>query len=140
MIAALMVRGLAAGLAAGVLAAGFGFVVGEPKVERAIGVEQGVRHQVGPTSAPLVSRSGQRVGLLVAGGLYGLAVGGLFALAFAAVRGRAGRPGDWSTAVWLAGLLFVAVAVVPSLKYPANPPGVSPCPATNFSMTAVVRL
>jgi len=135
-IAALLVRGLVAGLAAGVLAAGFGFVVGEPKVERAIGVEDAAHHQTSAAAPPVVSRGGQRVGLLVAGGLYGLAVGGLFALAFAAFRGRDGRHEDWSTAIWLAGLLFVAVAVVPSLKYPASPPGVGD-PGTISSRTAL---
>lgn len=124
MIAALLVRGLAAGLAAGVLAAGFGFAVGEPKVERAIRVEAAGHHGMTPAAAPVVSRGGQRAGLLLAGALYGLAIGGLFALAFAALRGRTGPRGDWSTALWLAGLLFVAVALVPALKYPPNPPGV----------------
>jgi lysylphosphatidylglycerol synthetase-like protein (DUF2156 family) len=135
-IAALLVRGLAAGLAAGVLAAGFGFAVGEPKVERAIGVEEAAHHAMAPAAAPVVSRGGQRAGLVLAAALYGLAVGGLFALAFAAVRGRAGRHGDWSTAIWLAGLLFVAVALVPALKYPPNPPGVGD-PSTISSRTTL---
>ena len=124
MIAALLVRGLAAGLAAGVLAAGFGFAVGEPKVEHAIRVEAAGHHGMTPAAAPVVSRGGQRAGLLLAGALYGLAIGGLFSLAFAVLRGRAGQSGDWSTAIWLAGLLFVAIALVPALKYPPNPPGV----------------
>lgn len=139
MSAALLVRGLAAGLAAGLLAAGFGFVVGEPEVERAIGVEAALHAEAAhpaPEARAPVSRSGQRAGLLVAGGLYGVAVGGLFALAFAAVRGRAGPRGDWSTSIWLAGLLFVAVAVVPALKYPASPPGVGD-PATIGTRTAL---
>jgi Probable cobalt transporter subunit (CbtA) len=135
-IAALLVRGLAAGLAAGVLAGGFGFAVGEPKVERAIGVERASHQAMGPAAAPVVSRSAQRGGLLLAAALYGLAVGGLFALAFAAVRGRVGPRGDWSTAIWLAGLLFVAVALVPALKYPPNPPGVGD-PSTISSRTSL---
>jgi lysylphosphatidylglycerol synthetase-like protein (DUF2156 family) len=135
-IAALLVRGLAAGLAAGLLAAGFGFAAGEPKVERAVRVEAASRQGVTPAAAPPVSRGGQRAGLVLAGALYGLGIGGLFALAFAALRGRAGPRGDWSTAMWLAGLLFLAVALVPALKYPPNPPGVG-SPDTISSRTAL---
>jgi hypothetical protein len=134
MIASLLVRGLVAGLIAGLLAAGFGFAVGEPQVQRAIAVEQAAHHHVHPPVAPLVSRNGQRAGLILAGALYGLGVGGLFALGFAALRGRLGRLDDWSTAIWLAAMLFVAIAVVPALKYPANPPGVGN-PATIGSRT-----
>jgi hypothetical protein len=135
-IAALLVRGLAAGLAAGVLAAGFGFAAGEPKVERAIRIESAGHHAMTAAVVPPVSRGGQRAGLVLAGALYGLAIGGLFALAFAALRGRVGQRGDWSTAIWLAGLLFVAVALVPALKYPPNPPGVGN-PDTISSRTAL---
>ena len=51
-------------------------------------------------------------------------MGGLFALAFAAVYGRVGRASPATTALWLAGAAFLVVFVVPFLKYPANPPAV----------------
>jgi putative cobalt transporter subunit CbtA len=134
MIAGMLVRGLAAGLIAGLLAAGFGFAVGEPQIQRAIAVEQAAHNHVRLPMAPLVSRDGQRAGLILAGALYGLGVGGLFALGFAVLRGRLGRQDDWSTAIWLAAALFLAIAVVPALKYPGNPPGVGN-PATISSRT-----
>jgi hypothetical protein len=61
---------------------------------------------------------------VLATGLYGLALGGLLALGFAALRGRTAHRSDRRLALGLTAALFVAVAVVPLLKYPANPPGV----------------
>jgi len=122
-IRALVARGIVCGLLAGLAAGAFAFAVGEPGVERAIEFEnQAAAHA--PAEESLVSRSGQRAGLFLATGLYGLAVGGLFALALAAVRGRTAARSDASLAPWLAAALFVGVVLVPFLKYPANPPAV----------------
>lgn len=123
MLRALLVCGLLAGACGGLLATGFAELVGEPPTEEAIAFEE----SHGPASAPgeTVPRGLQRgVGLLTAAGVYGLALGGLFALAFAAVYGRIGRAGPARTALWLAAIAFVVVFFVPFVKYPANPPGV----------------
>src|SRR5690606_1262033 len=56
--------------------------------------------------------------------LYGLAIGGMFALAFAALRGRVGPRSDGALALAAAGTAFAALIVVPFLQYPANPPPV----------------
>jgi hypothetical protein len=100
--------------------------IGEPHVDRAIAFEERAAaaapgHE--PEAAP-VSRDGQRAGLLLATALYGLGVGGLFALVYAGARGRLGPRHGGELAAWLAGVLFVAVVLVPFLKYPANPPAV----------------
>jgi putative cobalt transporter subunit CbtA len=129
MVSSLLLRGLVVGLLAGLLAGGFGFAFGEPRVDRAIAYEEahaavGEAHEHAP-----VSRDGQRGGLFLAMSLYGLSVGGLFALAFAFARGRFGPVAVWPLATRLAGVLFVAVVLVPFLKYPANPPSVGD-PAT----------
>lgn len=123
MMRTLLLRGMLAGLAGGVFAAIFAFVVGEPEIGHAISLEEDA-HAHGHESAP-VSRGVQRtLGLLLGTGLYGLAFGGLFALAFAALYGRVGRAGPARTAGWLALCAFVAVFLMPFLKYPANPPAV----------------
>jgi hypothetical protein len=127
MIRSLLARGLVAGLVAGVLAGAFAFAFGEPAIDAAIAIEErGAAND--PAAAaeppPPVGRDGQKAGLVFATSLYGLALGGLFALAFAAVRGRAGALGDPATALRLAAAGFVAVTLVPFLKYPANPPAV----------------
>jgi predicted cobalt transporter CbtA len=56
--------------------------------------------------------------------IYGAAIGGLFALVFAFMIGRVGDLGARATAGLLALGSFVAVVLVPALKYPPNPPAV----------------
>jgi predicted cobalt transporter CbtA len=60
---------------------------------------------------------------------YSAAIGGLFALTFSAMVGRAGKLSANALSAWLATAGFIALVIVPSLKYPANPPSVGD-PAT----------
>lgn len=123
----LLVWGLLAGLLAGVLALGFAETFGEPPVEASISIEeQSAAHDHGSAEEPPpVSRGVQRTfGLGVATVAFGLALGGLFALAFAFAYGRIGSLRPRGTALVLALLGFVAVQLVPYLVYPPNPPAV----------------
>jgi hypothetical protein len=123
-------HGMLAGLIASLLAFGFAKVYGEPQVERAIAFEEHISHAAGPAEEhehahEIVSREVQStVGLLTGVVVYGTALGGLFALAFAFVSGRLVRMTPRATAVLLAGAGFLALYIVPYLKYPANPPSV----------------
>lgn len=129
---AFLVRGLAAGLVAGFATFLVAFTVGEPQVQAGIDVEQAhsaarapvaeQHHEVGGT---VVSRHNQRTWGLLTGTLgIGTALGGLAGLVAAGVVGRIGRlrPGQSTALVALIG--FVAVSLVPFLKYPASPPAV----------------
>jgi Probable cobalt transporter subunit (CbtA) len=118
MVAPLLVRGLAAGFGAGLVAGFVAFVFGEPLIADAIRLE--AAH-----GDALVSREGQEVGLFLATGLYGFAIGGLLALAFATARGRITARSDARLAAGLAAVLFTAVVLIPFLKYPPSPPGTS---------------
>ena len=124
---ALLVRGLAAGLAAGVVAFVVAFTIGEPPVQAGIDVEEA--HATSMThheEAPEVSRDTQRTWGLLTGTLgVGLALGGLAGLVSAGVVGRVGRlsPGQSTALVVLVG--WLALSLVPFLKYPASPPGAS---------------
>ena len=122
----LLVRGMLAGLAAGALALVFAWIFGEPQVGHAIAFEDQQARLAGAAPAPeLVSRTVQETfGLAVAVGLVGLALGGLFSIAFALCYGRIGRFGPRATAALVAAGGFAAVELVPFLKYPANPPSV----------------
>lgn len=130
MVRTLVVRGLIAGLIAGFVAGGFAFAFGEPRIDDAIAIEEAAAsahasahaHEHGEEAE--VSRADQRGGLLLATTLSGIAMGALFGLAFALVRGRAGPRDPWRLALWLGGLVLLAVVVVPFIKYPANPPAV----------------
>ncbi len=134
MMRTLLVRGMLAGLIAGVLATLFAYFFGEPSVDTAIGLEGTSAHSHHDPAAPaaaepeeeeLVGRDVQStVGLLTGVGLYGVAVGGLFSLAFAFVHGRLGSLRPRVTAALLTAGAFVVVFLVPFLKYPANPPAV----------------
>jgi hypothetical protein len=56
--------------------------------------------------------------------LYGVAMGGIFALVFAVAYGRIGLRTARGTAALLGLLAFIGFYLVPFLKYPANPPSV----------------
>lgn len=125
MMRTLLVRGLIAGVIAGLAAAVFAFFVGEPQVAAAIAFEeaQAAGHSHG--EEVMVSRGVQRtLGLLTAHLGVGLALGGLFSIVFAVVYGRLGAQGVRTYSALLAGAAFVAVSLVPFLKYPGNPPAV----------------
>src|SRR6202034_1696428 len=73
----------------------------------------------------MVSRGVQRsAGLLTGVAVYGTAIGGLFGLVFAFAYGRMGITHPRTLSAVLAALGFVAIVLVPTLKYPANPPSV----------------
>jgi predicted cobalt transporter CbtA len=139
MVKDLLIRGMLAGVIAGLLAFGVARGFGEPQVDRAIAFEEQHEHAAGDQQASeaahehsqgdqeeeLVSRAVQSTtGLLTAVVVYGSAMGGLFALAFAFVYGRVGDIGPRLLALLLALAAFAAIYYVPSLKYPANPPAV----------------
>ena len=126
MVRTLLVRGMLAGLIAGVLAFAFARIVGEPLVNVAIGFEDHMHQLAGdPPEPELVSRAVQStIGLATGVLVYGCAFGGIFALVFAAVQGRLGALSPRATAALLAFAAFTLVILVPQLKYPANPPSI----------------
>jgi predicted cobalt transporter CbtA len=153
MVRTFLVRGMLVGIVAGLLSFAFLKVYGEPQVDRAVAFEtqqdeeKAAARKAGShnhASAPhdhasevhthsadhnepeLVSRSIQAgLGLFVAVLVYSAAFGGLFGLAFAFAYGRTSgalTPQTLSAVMAAAG--FVAIYLVPDLKYPANPPAV----------------
>jgi hypothetical protein len=120
----LLVRGMLAGLAAGVFALVVAYFLGEPNVDSAIGFEESHapahEHEVELVSRSLQSTAGLATGVLV----YGVAFGGIAALAYCFALGRVGRFTPRATALLLSGAALLTVYVVPYLKYPANPPAV----------------
>lgn len=128
----LLLRGLLAGLIAGLLAGGVAFFLGEPHVDAAIALEEAAGAHEHDAEAgghshdeedALVSRNGQRVGLFLATGLAGTALGALFSVAFFYFRGSTALRAP-AFAVALAGMGWLAIEAVPFFKYPANPPAV----------------
>ncbi|GLS19428.1 membrane protein [Labrys miyagiensis] len=137
MVRDLLVRGMLVGILAGLLCFGFLKIYGEPQVDRAIAFEtqmdeakakaEMAKGMPMPADEPeLVSRLTQASwGLLTGVMAYNIAFGGLFALAFAFVFGRLEATSSPRVAAVLVALTgFIAIYLVPNLKYPANPPSV----------------
>ncbi|MEA1673506.1 CbtA family protein [Nitrospirillum sp. BR 11163] len=153
MVGIYLARGMLVGILAGLLAFGVATLIGEPSVERAIAFEAAHGQSTGghehhdavatPDAAEaahshrhhgaeaadeeeeLFSRGTQSGwGLLTGLLVYGAAVGGMFALAYAYAQGRMGALGPRGLAAVLALLGFLAIVLVPGFKYPANPPAV----------------
>jgi predicted cobalt transporter CbtA len=153
MVRTFLVRGMLVGIVAGLLSFAFLKVYGEPQVDRAVAFEtqqdeakaaaqKAESHDHAPADhdhtseahaqmadhdePELVSRSVQAgLGLFVAVLVYSAAFGGLFGLAYAFAYGRtstAFTPQALSAVIAATG--FVAIYLVPNLKYPANPPSV----------------
>jgi len=114
------------GILAGLITFAFAKIFGEPQVDLAIAFEDHMHQMAGDAPEPeLVSRQIQStIGLLTGVVVYGCALGGIFSLVFAYAYGRMGRLGARATAALLAAAGFVAIILVPQIKYPANPPSI----------------
>lgn len=119
----LLVRGMLIGLAAGLLALAVAYFLGEPQVDAGIAYEDAhsTEHGIEVVSRTMQATTGLATGILI----YGVALGGIAALAFCFALGRIGRFSARATAVLLSLGALIAVYVVPFLKYPGNPPAVS---------------
>jgi predicted cobalt transporter CbtA len=112
---------------AGVLAA---LVVGlyslaftEPLLQRAIDFEA-LRPHDDTTQVELVSRGTQRMGLFAGFGLYGLAWALITASVYYPLQSWLPGTGALRRVLLLASLMYWSAALLPFLKYPANPPGI----------------
>lgn len=130
-------RGLLAGALAGVLAFVFARIFVEPVIGRAIGYEDGIGaahhaveaaagHSHGDEGGELFTRAIQaNVGMGFGVLAFSVAMGALFAVVFAVVYGRVGDVSARVLSVLVAGGMLLSLYVIPTLKYPANPPAVS---------------
>ncbi|MFB4316910.1 CbtA family protein [Actinomadura sp. 21ATH] len=138
---ALLIRGLLAGLAAAAAGLLVAWIYGEPQADKAIAFEEARAAHAhaghGAEEEVVVSRTVQRTsGLITAMAFYGVAVGGLFSIAFAFAYGRIGALGARATAALVALGGFTALVLVPFLKYPPTPPAVG-APETIGGRTAL---
>ena len=126
----LIARGLVAGAIAAVLAFAFARLCAEPVIGRAIAFEDGrtdaeAAHGVHEHGVDLFTRGVQaNVGLGFGVPIFGVAMGALFAVLFCVVYGRVEGVGPQRLSMLLAAAAFVAVYLVPFVKYPPNPPAV----------------
>lgn len=109
-----LLRGAGAGAVAGAITSVFHLLLTEPVLERALALEGAGD---GPVSREVQKYLGGPAGQV----LFGVAIGLLFALSFRVLPSPASV---WHKATGLAVAAFVVLALIPQLKYPANPPGV----------------
>ncbi|WP_422744312.1 CbtA family protein [Mycobacterium sp. WMMD1722] len=131
-------RGLLAGAIAGVLAFLFARIFVEPRIDLAIGYEDGVgaAHEAMETASGVAPHShsdgggfdravqmniGMGLGVL----LFSVAIAALFAVVFTVAYGRVGDVSARLLSVYVAGGMLLSLYVVPNLKYPASPPALS---------------
>lgn len=112
-----LARGAVSGALAGLITSLAAYVWLEPVLSRAIALE-GPGDGEGPVSRETQKLLGMPAGFL----LVGIALGLLFAVVYRALP--AGATDPWRRSTALAGAGFVALALIPQLRYPANPPGV----------------
>ncbi|MCM3883825.1 CbtA family protein [Frankia sp. R82] len=133
-------RGLGVGLLGGLLAFVFARIFAEPFIQDAIDYESGrdaaqdaLDHAAGlghggaggHEAAEVFSRSVQRnLGIGVGMAVFGLALGGLFVVAYLLVSRRYPQIRPRVLAALVAGAGFVSLYLVPFAKYPANPPAI----------------
>jgi hypothetical protein len=133
----LILRGIAAGGFAGLLAALFTRIMAEPIIQQSINYEngrdamEGVLRKaagLGPYSpdANIFTRGVQRnVGAPIGLVVFGMAMGALFAVLFVLVHRRYGdQLKPRVIAVIIAAAALLGIYLVPFLKYPANPPAI----------------
>lgn len=132
MIGKLLFKGMMAGVLAGMVAFAFAHHFGEPQVDRAIGLEKSMSadaHHHGASAdgeeEEVFSRQTQSgIGLMTGMALFGAALGGGLALAWAFSYQRFGPSDPRVLALCLALAGFLAMSLMPGLKYPPNPPAV----------------
>jgi hypothetical protein len=130
------IRFLAPGAVAGIAAFAFSRVMIEPLIGAAADYEGAREHAESQLSGgehghghELFTRAVQEnVGAAVGVVVFGIAMGVLFAVAYTMIRTvlerRGITPDPTGLALLLSAGMFAAIVLVPSLKYPANPPTV----------------
>ncbi|MFV8162024.1 CbtA family protein [Mycobacterium sp. 134] len=131
-------RGVLAGALAGLFAFVWSKIFIEPIVGRAIDFEDGTAaaheamsvahggHSHGEEGGELFSRGIQsNIGMGFGVLLFSIAMGALFAVVFCVAYGRLNNLSARTLSVLIAGGMLISLWIVPSLKYPPNPPATS---------------
>ena len=126
----LLAAGSLAGLVGGVASAVFAATAGRGPIRDAIALEDSISHATsGAHHEDLFARGTQEIGGAIGLIVFGLALGVIFAVVLGAVGPRMAASTPLAASMRLGCTGFMAVVVVPFLKYPANPPAVGD-PAT----------
>jgi len=122
---------LVSGFSAGIVHGLINFVTTEPFLDSAIDLENRALFESGEEKdTPQFRieydtyRYWQKSGMILAGGILGLAVGSLFGIVFAYTRKVLPGVHHIQKTLFLSGLMWFTIFMIPFFKYPANPPTV----------------
>ncbi len=122
---------LISGVTAGLIHGGANFVLVEPSLDQAIGIENqhlfasGEEKDTPEFRAEFDSyRYWQKSGQVLAGAILGISISSLFGIIFVLSRNSLPGKSDMRKSLILAGIMWLAIYLIPFLKYPANPPTV----------------
>jgi predicted cobalt transporter CbtA len=122
----IIARGLLAGAIGGVLAFLFARTFVEPVIDRAVAFEESHDHGGHEHGVELFTRGVQaNIGMGFGVLAFGVTMGALFAVVYCVTCGRVGSLSPRLLSVRLAAGMFLALYVIPFLKYPPNPPAAS---------------
>jgi predicted cobalt transporter CbtA len=130
---------LLAGLAAALVVSVFHLIVTEPVIDQAIGLEEQMNPSHGDEE-PIVSREMQKAGLVLGLLLYGAILALLYGVVYHLTQGWLPATTAWGRGLLLAVMGYLSVALLPFLKYPANPPGVGDPETISFRQGLYVGL
>jgi hypothetical protein len=117
-------RGLTAGAMGGAVAAVFLRLLTETQIGWAIQFEDASGLGAPPGEAPEFTRTVQNLGGMLGAVIYGMVLGVVIGFTVAAAHHLLSGRNEFQRVAKVVGAAFVAVVVVPSLKYPPNPPTV----------------
>tara|TARA_B110000438_G_scaffold58532_1_gene58578 strand:+ start:232 stop:951 length:720 start_codon:yes stop_codon:yes gene_type:complete len=122
---------LVSGCFAGLIHGGLNLVMVEPYLDQAIGIENQTLFATGEeedTTSFWVEYNSYRVwqksGQVLAGAILGTSIAALVGIVFLFVRKSLPDGNNVKKTLFLAGLMWFTIFVIPFLKYPANPPTV----------------
>jgi predicted cobalt transporter CbtA len=118
---------LLSGAIAGTLLGLINQVIVEPYIDKAIGIETQREINAGKIIDPsqqLQYRMWQKGGEVAASTIYGISLSALFGIVFVYSRNSLPGSNNKKKALVLTGIMFVALFLIPTLKYPANLPAV----------------
>jgi hypothetical protein len=135
-----ILRGLGAGAAGGAAAALFLRFVTETQIGYALRFEEAAGLGLPPAEAAEFSRGTQQWGGMLGAVIYGAVLGLLLGVAVAALHHRVEGRNEFERAIKVAAAAFVAMVLIPALKYPPNPPTVGDPDTINERTTSFLLL
>ena len=136
-IKAYLGRGALAGIAGGIAAALFQWLVTESQIRKALAIE--AARQVG-VHKEMFSRTTQVIWGMLAACLYGTFLGLIFAVLCAVIWRYLPARTMFTRAIQTGIVVFVTWSLIPALKYPANPPAVGNPDTIGVRTTAYLLL